>query len=237
MQRWAASYITHFQWARQTPLGIIVNNGSCFFLDLRGNLFLITAAHVYRAFLKAKEKFGDRIECRVGHVPFDPQAHLRDHDQGMDISIFNFTYEELAKIDGKQAIAPADWPPPEPIPDCAAFLGGFPGEGRRWVRQNTLRFGLHICQTGITVVTDRQITCRFDRKNWIKPIGVPLPAFGADYGGISGGPVLLPLDDGHGVWDFYLVGIVTEARASVHYETVVAVRSHFINHDGTISRI
>jgi hypothetical protein len=237
MFAWARSYITHFQWIRQTTFGIIVRNGSCFFLDLNGHLYLITAAHVYTGFLEAKEKFGDRIVCYVGHIPFDPKAHLRDHDKHKDIAIFNYPYEELAKIEGKQAIAPARWPPPEPICDLPVFLGGFPGEGRRWFRQNALRFGLHLCATPITVVTDRQITCRFDRKTWVKRVGVPLPAFGADLGGISGGPVLLPLDNGQGVWDFYLAGIITQAHSSVDYETVISIRSHFINLNGTISRI
>jgi hypothetical protein len=112
-----------FLWTTQTTLGIIVHNGSCFFLALDGNLYLITAAHVYTGFLKAKEKFGDRIACRVGHIPFDPKVHLRDHDKHRDIAIFNYAYEELAKIDRKQALAPARWPPPEPICGLPVFLG------------------------------------------------------------------------------------------------------------------
>jgi hypothetical protein len=110
-------------WTTQTTLDIIVHNGSCFFLALDGHLYLITAAHVYTGFLKAKEKFGDRIACRVGHIPFDPKVHLRDHDKHKDIAIFNYTYEELAKIDGKRALAPARWPPPEPICGLPVFLG------------------------------------------------------------------------------------------------------------------
>src|SRR5260370_12778322 len=78
MFAWARSYITHFQWTRQTTLGIIAHNGSCFFLDMNDHLYLLTAAHVYKGFLEAKEKFGDRIVCYVGHIPFDPNSHLRD---------------------------------------------------------------------------------------------------------------------------------------------------------------
>jgi hypothetical protein len=89
----------------------------------------------------------------------------------------------------------------------------------------------------MTGVTDRQITCRFDRKTWVKRPGVPLPAFGPDLGGISGGSVLLPLDNGQGVWDFYLAGIITQAHSSVDFETIISIRSHFINTDGTISSI
>jgi hypothetical protein len=237
MRVWAASYSTHFHWTRQTLAGVRVNNGTCFFLDLDGKLYLITAAHVYNGFREAKQAFGDTVVCYVGHIPFDPVSRLRDYNKEIDIAIFDFTYGELKRIDGKQAIVATRWPPPEPISNIGVFIGGFPGEGRRrsMIQQNVVRFGLHLGETPITVVTDRQITCRWDRKNWVDIEGIPLPALGADLGGISGGPVLLPLDDGDGVFNFYLAGIITQAHQS--FETIVSIRSHFINRDGTISHI
>jgi hypothetical protein len=240
MFAWASSYIMPFRWTRRTRFGTIVNGGTCFSLDLDRHLYLITAAHVYAGFLEHKEMFGDSIKCYVGHPGhlFEPIGHLRDGDKGTDLAIFNYTYEDLANSKGTQAIVATCWPPPpEPIANWSVFLGGFPGEGRLWLQPNATGIGRYLCYTPITAINDRQILCRFDRKDWVKRTGVPLPRFRADLGGISGGPVLLPLDNGLGEWDFYLAGIITEASASAFSETVVAVRSHFINLNGTISPV
>jgi len=89
----------------------------------------------------------------------------------------------------------------------------------------------------MTVVNDRQIRWRFSREDWIEVDEIGLPPPGLDLGGMSGGPILLPLDDGDGVWHLFLGGTITEALASPDHETVVAVRAHFINSDGSISRV
>jgi hypothetical protein len=106
---------------------------------------------------------------------------------------------------GKQAIATTPWPPPEPAETNAAFFGGFPGILRLWLRRNAVSFGLHLAQTPITTVTDRQITCRFNREDWIPVEGRRIPPPGTGLGGLSGGPVLLPLGTEEGVWHFEML--------------------------------
>jgi hypothetical protein len=106
---------------------------------------------------------------------------------------------------GKQAIATTPWPPPEPAETNAAFFGGFPGILRLWLRRNAVSFGLHLAQTPITTVTDRQITRRFNREDWIPVEGRRVPPPGTDLGGLSGGPVLLPLGTEEGVWHFEML--------------------------------
>jgi hypothetical protein len=64
-------------------------------------------------------------------------------------------------------------------------------------------------------------------------MGNGLPPQGFDLGGISGGPLLIPMDT-DGVWNFYLGGVISEAHTSRAYETVVSVPAHFIAEDGTI---
>jgi hypothetical protein len=88
----------------------------------------------------------------------------------------------------------------------------------------------------ITTVTHHQITCRFDRDHFdtehrrIAPPGI-------DLGGMSGGPLLLPYGNDDGEWHFGLGGIIYEAHSTVEFEMVVAVRAHYINPDGSISRV
>lgn len=238
LDMFAVHHISYFRWNRRTLLGTTaMNNGSCFFLDFSGRLFLVTAAHVYDGYLVYKQKSGKaNILCQVGNIPFDPEARIRGYNRGLDIATFDFCYDDLTKM-GKHAILGSPWPPPQPLEELAVFFGGFPGVGRLWLRSNAVSFGLYMAHTPITTVTDRQITCRFDREAFLAVEGRRIPPPGVDLGGMSGGPFLLPLGTEEGEWHLCLGGVISEARSSPDFETVVAVRAHFINSDGTISRI
>lgn len=96
-----------------------------------------------------------------------------------------------------------------------------------------MSFGLFVGSLRINAATDRQITCPFERDFWVGGAGQRLPPRGLRLGGISGGGLLIPMER-EGVWDWYLGGVISEARASEEYETVVSVPAHFIAPDGTI---
>jgi hypothetical protein len=233
MHMWAGSHVTFFRWATPSILGPRLNNGSAFFLDLGGRLHLVTAAHVYRGYLAAKRK-AQRILCHVGNVEFDPERRLIGLGQNVDVATFDFSYDELRSV-GKQALVVADptaWPPPHPFPGQGAFLAGFPGRSRLWLTSRSVSFGLYVASPRVNSASDRQITCPFEREYWIDPMGHGLPPRGFDLGGISGGPMLIPMDT-EGIWNFYLGGVISEA-SSRDFETVVSVPAHFIAWDGTI---
>jgi len=234
LHKWAGSHICPFVWDASSA-SAQVENGSCFFIDFDDRLFMVTAAHVYAGYLCAKRKSAREVACRIGHLNFDPQARLRDCDRDKDIATFDFTYAELATVQ-TQAVVATPSPPPEPPEDLNAFIGGFPARGRRLIGEK-VAFGRYLALTPITAVTDRQLIFRFNRENWVGIDGIDLPAPGAELGGISGGPVLLPADDNAGSWSLFLGGIISQAHTSFDYETVVAVRSDFINRDGSISPI
>jgi hypothetical protein len=239
MDRWAAQHISYFRWNRRTLIigQTAMSNGSCFFIDFSGQLFLVTAAHVYDGYLADKGKSGAaNIICHVENMPFDPEARLRSYNRDLDIATFEFSYDDLIKM-GKQAISGSPWPPPEPPQELAVWFGGFPGITRLWLRSNAISFGLCMGHVPITTVTDRQITCRFNREQFITAEGRRTGPPGMDLGGMSGGPLLLPLGTEEGEWHYCLGGVICEARSGVDFETVVAVRAHFINPDGSISRI
>jgi hypothetical protein len=73
------------------------------------------------------------------------------------------------------------------------------------------------------------------RQSYTVTIAMSTPP-GFDMGGMSGGPLLLPYGSEDGEWYYWLGGVICEARSGTVFETVVAVRAHFINQDGTISR-
>jgi hypothetical protein len=143
---------------------------------LGGRLLAVTAAHVYRGYLDAKLG-ARRVLCHIGNVEFDPERRLVGIGQNVDIVTFDFTYEELRRV-GKQALVVADavlWPPPHPFSGQGAFLVGFPAASRLWLSWRAMSFGLYIGCPRINSVSDRQITCPFEREFWIDPVGRGLP--------------------------------------------------------------
>jgi len=226
MHTWAGSHVAFLRWATPSILGPRIRNGSAFFLDIGGRLLLVTAAHVYHGYVASRRK-ARRILCHVGNARFDPERRLVGLGQNVDIATFDFTYEELRNV-GKQPLVvcdPASWPPPHPFSGQGAFLAGFAGASRLWLTSRSVSFGLFTASPRINSASDRQITCPFEREYWIDPMGRGLPPRGFDLGGISGGPLLIPMDT-DGVWNFYLGGVIAEAHTSRDYETVVSVPAH-----------
>lgn len=233
MHTWAGSHVTFIRWTVATMFGPKINNGSIFFLDVGGKLLAVTAAHVFREYLSAKRK-ARQILCQVQNLEFDPERRLRGQQAKIDIVTFDFSYEELKAI-GKQALA-ADaetWPPPHPFHGQGALLSGFPAASRLWIDRRSISFGLYSASLRINTASDRQITCPFERNCWIDTMGHGLPPRGFDLGGVSGGPLLVPMDN-EGMWNLHLGGVISEAKTSKDYETVVSVPAHFIAPDGTI---
>lgn len=235
MHEWAASHVSYFWWIRTSLLGpTVCNNGSIFFLCIGGVLLGVTAAHVYQGYLDARKKSPRQIVCRIGNLEFDPESRLRGLRDGIDIATFALTWDEL-KVIGKQAISvdPSDWPPPHPFSGQTAFLLGFPGKSRLWMNPRAISFGLCIGMQPVGTASDRSITCPFERDCWVDTMGRGLLPQGVDLGGISGGPLLLPME-ADGSWSMSVGGVIYEAP-SLGFETVVSLPAHFIAVDGTIN--
>ena len=242
---WGASHVGYIHWA--TPAaegGIKISSGSMCFLDCGRGLLAITAGHVYREYEATKRQF-PRTRCRIGNIDFDPEAAFlccrwdRENRRAPDIATFSFTYDQLKTI-GRHAMMvpkPSDWPPRIPKHNQTAFVGGFPGRGRIWLGPREVSFGLCAAMTAITNVSDYQITCRSERDGLVDVTGKGLPPVGFEYGGISGGPLLVPWwrDD---AWEWQLCGILSEApTVTDDYDMFTAVRADFINPDGSIGRL
>jgi hypothetical protein len=233
MNMWAAGHVSCIWFMERMLFGRSrVRNGSIFFLGLGDRLFAVTAAHVFDGYLAAKRKAPSTI-CRIGNLEFDPERRLVGRRPSIDIATFDFSYDELRAVQ-KQALLvdPNDWPPPHPFSGQGAIVSGFPGSLRLWTNWNAVNFGLYSGHLRINNASDRSITCPFEREYWIDTMGHGLPAEGLDLGGISGGPLLMPMETG-GSWSLQLAGVVSEAPSG-SFETVVSVPAHFIASDGTI---
>ncbi len=236
LHRWAGEHVTFIRWAYSPLYGTTrYRNGSMFFLDLGGEFIGVTAAHVYRGYLESKPING-RKHCYLGNVEFDPERRLKGIGElkGVDIATFDLTYEELQKIGKRALVADASsWPPPHPFSGQGAYLAGFPAASRLWIDSGSLSYGLYVASPMINVASDRQITCPFAREYWVDVAGLGFPPQGYDLGGISGGPLMMAMDK-DGVWSFQLAGVISEAKTSMDYETVVSTPAHFIALDGHI---
>lgn len=118
MYKWAMSHVTYICWAvpaAEGP-GVELRSGSAFFLDTGTGLLAITAGHVYREYLEARQRFGT-VSCKINEAPFDPATALvacrydPADSQTPDIATFRFDYDRLMGIH-KQALRCDPWPPP-----------------------------------------------------------------------------------------------------------------------------
>jgi hypothetical protein len=234
MDAWAASHVSYFRWTSEAAFGRTINNGSVFFLDLCGKLLAVTAAHVFEGYLSRKWR-SRRILCQIDNVEFDPEDRLWGRHPNVDIATFQFSYEDLQRI-GKQALVATEdsWPPPHPFSGQSVYVVGFPSAARVWTGLRSINFGLLVGLSQINVVADDKITCPIEREHLIAAPGFALLPEGYDLGGISGGPLLLPMEK-DGVWHFCLGGVVSQAPDSRYYQTIVCVPAHFIAKDGRIN--
>ncbi len=216
-----------------------IRNGSASLVDFGHSIFVVTAAHVYREYCEAK-RTAVEIGCQLGDVLLDPEERLIACHDDLDIATFRVCADEIRKI-GKSiaTLGPPIWAPLNPLVRKFVFFAGFPAETRWITQERDFATVPYFATTPITSVTDRQITCRFDRDRMIDFSGGGLPPVGYDIGGVSGGPMLMPTLVGDGavegiVWRF--AGVVVEASVGpdVMFGQVVAVRGHYIQPDGQI---
>lgn len=225
-------------WAfKNHDTGIGLRNGSAFLVDFGHGIFAVTAAHVFREYLEAK-RTAVEIGCQLGSVLFDPEAQLICSRDDLDIATFRVSASEAKQIDKAIVTAgPPNWEPLSPAAGDFAFFAGFPAQSRGMTSRADFVTAPYFAMPKITSVTDRQVTCRFDREKMIDFSGNGLPPQGYDIGGVSGGPLLmltLLVHEGVVGVVWRLAGVIVEAAMGVMFEKVVAVRALYIQPDGRV---
>jgi len=222
---------------KNADTGIGLRNGSAFLVDLGHGVLAVTAAHVFKEYLRTK-KIAVAIGCQLGNLLFNPEVQLISCQDDFDIATFRVSPSEVERI-GKPVVksGPPNWEPLTPVVGNFAFFAGFPAQTRGMTPGGDFATAPYFAMTPITSVTDHQIACRFDREKTIDFSGSGLPPQGYDIGGVSGGPLLMPtlVRDGpvEGVvWRF--AGVIVQAAMGDMFEQVVAVRAHYIQPDGRI---
>lgn len=230
----AASYSVPIFW---TGSGKVLNNGTAFVLNTGESIFLVTAAHVYEDYIKAKEE-GKTTNCQLSNIEFDLEERRISNNKptSMDIATFSITEQEIETLD-KSVLhgCQKSWPPARPNEGEAVVIAGYPGIERIEEKKQECNFGLHSFNTPVSSVSDRHVGCSFERQYWVDLLGNGLPENLYNLGGISGAPAITLEKSESGIVSWRLVGVVYEAKASeVLGEILLIHHAEYINPNGTV---
>jgi hypothetical protein len=204
--------------------------GSAFFVRTPTGILGITAGHVVDGFIAARRERAD-IAATLGGLTFDLEKSIIDRGRSVDIFTFRVSEAELSVV-GFRPLENA-WPPAVPASNGIVLLAGWPGHER--VVGEHVTGGLYI-GWGSAGVSHLQLTIRVDHeKGTFSPLPkVPLPPPGFEFGGISGGPVMLidAGDDRPGI-KWRVAAVIKEGKPD--YNLIVATRADVINDDGRIT--
>jgi len=234
----AASYSIPLFWGvKNNGQSVVANNGTAFILNTGKRTFVVTAAHVYEAYIKSINS-GEGEKSQLANIEFDLSERLISciGSSIIDIATFEITPQEISTL-GKSVLFGSNsvWPPSKCFEGQAIVIAGFPGLERMQIVNKSYSFGAHCFNTPASSVSERHFGCSLDRKHWIDLFGKGFPEKNFDLGGISGAPALALEESTQGIISWRLAGIVYEANASeLMGEIVFSYHTKFIGELGAI---
>ena len=183
----ARSFCCPFWWHGTSKNGSygVLHNGTVCFVDTGTRTIAITAAHVYRQYLKDKATDA-AIVCQFGGITVQPAEKLIDCDDRLDLATFD-TSDVVAAASGASVHVPNSWPTSSIREGDAIMFGGFPGVLRS-EGADVLNTPFQSFAGAATNVGSDNIGLTLDLPNlyWPQNHG---GLFNAHLGGLSGGPV------------------------------------------------
>lgn len=218
-------------------------NGSAFFLNTGHGPLGVTAAHVISE-LKRDRATNTVVASFIGGrgvtLPFD-ETRLIDVHEGIDIATFAMSETEVKSI-GHTILTgyQKSWPPGPPQIDRGLYYCGFPGTGRLWLSLREISFGSLTGSGAASSVSEVDISTLIERSYLIPALGEGIPPENFDFGGISGGPMLMVVEQTLRSWA--LAGVIYQGpnpstdseQAIAGLEIIKARRAHFILADGKL---
>jgi hypothetical protein len=221
-----------------------VRNGSAFFLDAGEGPFAVTANHVVKGWRDDQAK-GNVVALRLGlDLQLDfagKNAIIAEHPE-IDIATFRISRDEIGGI-GKGVLTGYQraWPPAPPQQDRGVYYSGFPGRERIWLSPHEISFGAAAVSGVASSVSETNVSSLVERQNLIVVLGGGIPPEDYDFGGMSGGPMLMVIETGT-IRSWSLAGVIYQgpnpspdtAQAIAGLEIIRARRAHFILPDGQL---
>ncbi len=216
-----------------------ITNGTMFLADYGRGCFAVTANHVYQGYLEDKAEF-PKTTCWIGPeafeaggkdaIPFDLEERLIDRLEDPDIATFKVAESEADAIGTSITTL---WPPILPEIGQAVVFAGSPGNERLEVGPRELSFAVFPALMIATSVSERQISCQFEREYLVQAPGFQEPRPHYETGGMSGGP-LFTVVERNGIWRWHLGAVIKEGNASL--DIVTAAPADCILIDGCLRR-
>jgi hypothetical protein len=221
--------IAPYLWRERDENGDLkIRNGTAFFVSA-GRTFMITADHVFAAYLEARNKFGEFARCQLGNLRLDPEDRLVARSTRLDIATFLVTPGEIARTAGGRFAMSFD--PMAPQRGRGVLFAGFPGVARRRLGEREIENGIFTALTVADNVSDREISGHFDREYQVDKPGRPTAPQGYDIGGVSGAPLVTMVESANLCY-WRLGGVMTGFSKSL--EIFYATRADFILPDATL---
>ncbi len=216
-----------------------ITNGTMFLADFGKGCFAVTANHVYQGYLNDKAEF-PKTTCWIAPeafeaggkdaIPFDLEERLIDQLEDPDIATFKVAENEADAIGTSITSL---WPPILPEIGQPVVFAGYPGNERLKVGPRELSFAPLPALMIATSVSERQISCQFEREYLVQAPGFQELGPHYETGGMSGGP-LFTVVERNGISRWHLGAVIKEGNASL--DIVTAAPADCILKDGRLRR-
>lgn len=239
------SFCAPLAWNVRSQNGDIHSrNGTAFFLDAGEGVFAVTACHVIEGWRKSRE-IEDAGPLRVAgngySVQLDWEASIIDANSDIDIATFRIKPEEVKAL-GKNVLTgfQKQWPPEPPVEQCGIYYCGYPGVGTRHPSEREVIFGASSHHGIASSVSEKDVSTLIEREHLMPLLGHGIPPENFDFGGISGGAVLMVMQDQLRSWA--LAGMIYQGpntsenpdEAIAGLEIIKARRAHFLLPNGRL---
>jgi len=193
-------------YAPPVSVGGKINGATGCVLELSSGWFVVSASHVLDGY-EERVKSGEKLNWQVGKLPpFDPHERIAWRDSAKDTLLLRLSPDEARKVGGCIVSACAGWPPPIPEAGQPVLVAGYPRVLRELDPEKKIEAGSIAAMFRVTTTGDGYFVCQIERDDLVsfnEKSSLPDPA--TDFGGWSGGPVLLV-----GTVGYPLVGVVSE---------------------------
>jgi hypothetical protein len=231
VERAISASIAPFLWRERHENGDVkIRNRTVFFFESDGRTFMVTADHVFTAYLEARSRFGNFARCQIGNFRLDPENRLVARSAPLDVATFLISPEEIGRTAYEERF-PMSFDPMPPRRGKGVFFAGFPGLARRHLGEREVEHGIFTALTVADNVTDKEISGHSDRERQVDKTGRLTAPEGYDMGGVSGAPLVTMVDSANLCY-WRLGGVMTGFNTA--YEIFYATRADFILPDGTL---
>lgn len=207
-----------------------IQNGTCFFVELKDKSIAVTNHHVIQHWLDLKKK-GIQAEFRIGNViyPSDLEPFIIDSCQQLDLATILVPPDIKLAMEDIGTLFYKYEPPLTVNKGDLVFALGWPGVLREdQIKQSNIYVVTILDE--VIETTDRRFIIQFHRDDWTKRFGKKEIVDLTSLGGLSGGPVFL-FSDG----DLRLVGVIFENMEGF-IDGVQCVHFKYIKPDGYIDK-